>query len=65
MIKLKIIKNPDNEMYEKVTKAVEENMDFCPCLLEQNEDTKCVCKDFREQDYEGFCHCLRFKKILD
>lgn len=29
---------------------------YCPCMLEENEDTKCMCKQFREME-EGTCHC--------
>ena len=59
---LKIIKNPNNEIYESVTQAVKDNDGYCCCLLERNSDTKCPCKDFLEQDYEGFCHCMRYIK---
>lgn len=60
---LKIIQNPNKEVYEKVTQAVKDNNGFCPCLIEQSENTKCVCKDFEEQDFEGECHCGRFVKV--
>jgi hypothetical protein len=59
----KIKPNPNNEKYNKMTKAVQLNKGYCPCMVEQSEDTKCICKDFREQDYEGLCHCERFIKI--
>ena len=62
-MKLKIIKNPDIEFYEKISKAVEDNGQYCPCLIEQSEDTKCMCKDFREQKVAGKCHCERYIKI--
>lgn len=58
-----IEKNPDNEFYENITKAVKENDGYCPCLLTKDSDTKCICKDFREQDHEGFCHCQRYIKV--
>lgn len=61
---LKIIKNPDGETYNNVTQAVINNDGYCPCSLEKNEDTKCICKEFRDQDYTGECHCERFIKIL-
>ena len=59
---LKIIKNPNNEIYESVTQAVKDNDGYCCCLLERNSNTKCPCKDFLEQYYEGFCHCMRYIK---
>lgn len=61
---LKIIPNPDSEQFEMITKKVLANDGYCPCLLEKNEDTKCMCKDFREQQTPGFCHCGRFKKVV-
>lgn len=60
---LKIIKNPDEEKYKEVTMAVIQNGGYCPCLVFKTEDTFCMCKDFREQKTEGFCHCGRFKKV--
>jgi hypothetical protein len=43
-------------------KLVEDNDGYCPCMIERNPDTKCMCKDFREMD-EGVCHCGRFEKV--
>ena len=60
---LKIIKNPDNEFYEKITQAVKDNFNYCPCMLQKTQDTLCMCKAFREQDTEGYCHCRRFLKV--
>lgn len=44
-------------------KLVEENDGYCPCLVLRNEDTRCMCKDFREQKHPGVCHCGRFEKV--
>jgi hypothetical protein len=63
-MKLKIIPNPDTIKYETMTKAVMENYGYCPCMIERSEDTKCCCKEFKEQNIEGECHCQRFIKIL-
>lgn len=60
---LKIIKNPDYKKYEDITKAVRENQGYCPCRIQHNADTKCICKEFRNQIHEGECHCGRFVKI--
>lgn len=59
---LKIIKNPDDKIYYDVTKAVNKNDGYCPCVLLQNSDTKCICKSFKEQQTEGECHCGRYIK---
>jgi hypothetical protein len=44
-------------------KIVEANDGYCPCAILQNEDTKCICKEFREQTTPGPCNCGRFMKI--
>lgn len=49
------------DRYEIVTKMVEENGGYCPCAVQKTEDTKCICKEFREQT-EGTCRCGRYKK---
>lgn len=59
---LKIKPNPDTEFYNKITQAVNDNDGYCPCMLQKTEDTKCMCKAFREQETGGFCHCKRFIK---
>lgn len=63
-MKLKIVQNPDIDKYNDVTQAVKDNNGYCPCLIEQTEDTICICKDFKEQETEGECHCGRYVKII-
>lgn len=60
---LKIIKNPDAAIYEEMTEAVKKNGGYCPCMFTKDEDTRCPCRDFREQTTEGACHCGRFVKV--
>ena len=60
---LKIIKNPDEEFYNKITQAVKNNLNYCPCMLQKTDDTRCMCRAFREQETEGFCRCQRYMKI--
>lgn len=61
--------NPDEKMVAKVKEGLERTGGYCPCRLEQTEDTKCICKEFREQikdpNFEGFCHCLLYYKSKD
>ena len=42
---------------------------YCPCRFEKNEDTKCMCKEFRDQikdpNFEGYCHCLLYYKSVE
>ena len=40
--------------------AVERNEGYCPCKLMRNADTKCMCKQFRDQvarHESGLCEC--------
>lgn len=59
---LKIFQNPNKEEFEYITDCVIENAGYCPCAVFQNEDTKCICKEFRDQAKEGFCRCKRYLK---
>ena len=59
---LKIIKNPNQKEFEEILKDVETNDGYCPCFVERTADRKCMCKNFREQQTEGFCHCGLYKK---
>ena len=58
-----IFKNPYEEDYNEITEAVKLNDNYCPCLSYKNEDTKCMCKDFRDNKDTDFCHCGRFYKV--
>lgn len=51
-----IKQNPDKEYANEVRKKLHANSGYCPCRLEKNEDTKCMCKEFREMK-KGICHC--------
>lgn len=35
---------------------------YCPCAIAHVPETKCMCKEFRELDEPGICHCGRFEK---
>lgn len=60
---LKIIKNPDKEMYEMVKAAVKANSGWCPCRAERDEKSKCPCFYFREQAVTGECDCGLYVKV--
>ncbi len=49
--------NEDKEFVAKMNEAIKENDGYCPCSLEKSEDTRCMCKEFREQREAGECHC--------
>lgn len=41
------------------------NDGYCPCAIQKTPDTKCICKEFREQETEGPCLCGRYMKVVD
>lgn len=59
-----IIPNPNFLHRKKIEEAIKNNDGYCCCAIEKNEDTKCMCRDFREQNKYGFCHCGRYLKVL-
>ena len=60
---MKIIQNPNKDFVEQMLKALKENSNYCPCKTEKTKDTKCMCKEFREQK-DGWYHCgLYYKDI--
>ena len=59
-----ILPNPDFLHRKKIEEAIKSNDGYCCCALDKNEDTLCMCKDFREQEASGFCHCGRYYKVL-
>jgi ferredoxin-thioredoxin reductase catalytic subunit len=66
---MKVIVNSDKALVKEVRSALKENGGYCPCALTKTDDTKCMCKAFREQikdpDFEGFCHCMLYYKTKD
>ena len=63
---MKITLNPDAEVVKTIKEGLKAKDGYCPCRLERTPDTKCMCKEFRDQiadpDYEGFCHCMLYYK---
>lgn len=60
---LKIVKG---DLFNDITATMKEKKSInCPCVVSwmQTKDTKCVCKEFREQEEVGHCHCRRYQKI--
>lgn len=50
---------------KEVEQKLHENGGYCPCSILKNEDTKCMCKAFREQQTSSVCHCgLYEKKVI-
>ena len=56
--------NPDkNEVFD-ILQTIVDNEGYCPCQLEKNDDTRCMCKLFRDETRAGeYCHCGLYYKI--
>ena len=63
---MKIRLNENADVVKVVKEKKKKTGGYCPCMREQNDDTKCMCKDFREKvkdpDFEGYCHCMLYYK---
>ena len=53
---MKVKVSDNKELVNEIRTKLKENGGYCPCSLIKSEDTKCMCKEFREQDI-GECHC--------
>lgn len=62
----KVRLNSDKEVVKAIKEGLKKKGGYCPCRIEKNEDTKCMCKEFRAQiadpDFEGYCHCMLYYK---
>lgn len=55
-----IRQTPDTAYAQEVRQKLKETGGYCPCCVERTPDTKCMCKEFREQieqSISGECHC--------
>ena len=63
---MKVTFNENKELVAKVQEGLKRTGGYCPCRRERTPDTKCMCKEFRDQiadpSYEGYCHCLLYYK---
>lgn len=57
---MRITQTYDTELAAEIREKLKQNNYYCPCMLQKNEDTKCMCKDFRDKINRhelGQCHC--------
>lgn len=63
---MKITYNKDKKTVENIKKGLQKKGGHCPCKTLVNEDTLCMCREFRNQindpDYEGYCSCMLYYK---
>lgn len=62
----KVRLNDNPEIVKSIREGLKRKGGYCPCSTEVSEDTKCMCKEFREQiadpEFEGYCHCMLYYK---
>lgn len=54
---MKIKLSEDKELVAEIKQKLKEADGYCPCKLTKTVDTKCPCKEFREQTEAGECYC--------
>lgn len=63
---MRVYENPDEDVRRRVREGLAKKGGYCPCRVQKTEDTRCMCREFREQiadpDFEGFCHCMLYYK---
>ena len=66
MAKYKIVLGDDKALIAEVNRQLQETRGYCPCALEWNQSTKCICSTFRESFANGEeieCNCGKYKII--
>ena len=59
---MKITVNTDTEYVKEIRQKLKSNSNHCPCNLQIDDSTLCMCEDFINQKEDGYCHCgLYFK----
>ena len=68
-IVLSVKLNSDKKVVDAIKEGLERTGGYCPCRIERTDDTKCMCKEFKEQikdaNFEGYCHCMLYYKTID
>jgi len=63
MLKIKL--NENNVVVKEIRQALKNNEGYCPCRILHIPENKCICKEFRDQQTEGLCHCGLYYKIKE
>lgn len=58
---MKIKMTENIELKNQILEELKQNSGYCPCRLEKTSDTKCICKEFKEQEH-GTCYCGLYYK---
>ena len=61
--------NENKEIVAEIREGLKKTGGYCPCRGERTDDTRCMCREFKEQiadpDFEGYCHCMLYYKSKD
>ena len=49
---------------QEIQTAIKDNGGYCVCAVDKTDDTRCMCKEFREMETSGLCHCGLYKKTI-
>ena len=60
---MRIVEHRNKERVKRIREEIKKNNGYCLCSFTKNEDTKCICKAFRENTSLGFCHCRLYEKV--
>lgn len=63
-LQYEIFQNPDFLHRKEIEEAIKLNDGYCCCAIQRIPETKCMCKEFRDQQEHGFCHCEQYYKVL-
>ena len=66
MAKYKIVLGDDKSLIAEVNRQLQETRGYCPCALEWNDSTRCICSAFKEsllKEEECECNCGKYKII--
>ena len=63
-----ILKTENKELWETVQRGLQRNKEkygkrYCPCSLVRNNNTVCMCKEFRDSPAGTTCHCGIYTKV--
>ena len=58
------IPNPNFVFRKEVEENIKNNDGYCLTKIDRSEDNRCMCKEFKEQNWTGICKCGQYFKIL-
>ena len=58
-----ILPNPDFIHRKEIEELIKNNDGYC-ITQKQDDSTKCVCEEFKNQDFSGLCKCGQYYKVL-